>query len=309
MDVDILVHGSDISGVLIWFELSRAGFNVLLAHRSMRICERLAYLPFTTEWARYVKKLGVNEFSEEHKILLRTSESFCGRFYPAIKVCVGDARKISEQLLSIGGGVVENWCRDVRWRKKGEGVEYVVLTRAGERLEGSAKVLIDTEQEKVTGGDVVIHTSLSTGKDALLDLSGPSILLTVPHSRLKTHVQVGGEIRRPSGLCRTTLPLGKDVDLGIMPLLYAGMRSGLVKPPWIGDHLTASALLSVKIAENWLSKGDRSQSLLAYLTELTARSNMFLDVARRAVEGSIKELELSYIFEGLRPPPLPSCRL
>ncbi len=309
MEVDILVHGSDLSAALIWYELSREGFHVLLAHRSMRVSERIAYLPFTTEWARYVKELGVDEFSEEHRILLKTSESFWGRFFPAIKVCVGDARKVSERLFSIGEGLVEHWCRYVKWRKEGEEVEYVVSTRTGEKLKGTTRVLIDTEYGKVTGGGIVIGTSLPTVGDAVLDLSGQSIRLTVPHSRLETHVQVGEEVGRPRVLCRASLPLRKGVELGVMPLLLAGVRSGLVKPPWIGDYLAASSLVSVKIAENWLSKGDLSQNILSYLTELTARSNMFLDVYERAAGGRVEELELSYLFEGLRPPPQPSYRL
>ncbi len=309
MEADVLVHGSDLSSALIWYELSREGFNVLLAHRSMRVSERLAYIPFTTEWARYVRGLGVDGFSEEHRILLRTSENFWGRFFPAIKVCVGDARRISERLFSIGEGVVEHWCKDVGWRRGVEGVEYVVLTRGGEELKGSTRVLIDTEYEKVTVGKVVIHTSLSKAGEAVLDLSGPSIRLTVPHSRLETRVQVGGETSGISGLCRATLPLGRGVELGVMPMLHAGIRSGLVTPPWIGDYLAASALLSVKIAENWLSRGDLSQNILSYLAELAARSKMFFDVSERAASGRIKELELSYLFEGLRPPLRPNYRL
>ena len=194
MQVDVLVHGSDLSAALIWYELSRGGFNVILAHRLMRVSERLAYLPFTTEWARYIKGLGVDEFSEEHRILLKTSESFCGRFSPTIRVCIGDARRLSERLFSVGEGRAEHWCKDVRWWKNDEDVEYVVLTRAGEELKGIAKLLIDTEYGKVTGGGIVIYTSLSRAGDAILNLSEPSIHLTVPHSGLETHIQVGEEI-------------------------------------------------------------------------------------------------------------------
>ncbi|MEM4289060.1 MAG: hypothetical protein QXQ48_02160 [Nitrososphaerota archaeon] len=307
--VDVLVHGSDLSAALIWYGLRREGFDAFLVHGAMRMSEGLAYLPFTSEWIKYVRGMGVGRFSEEYGVWLKTSDNIAGRFYPAIKAGVGEARGIAEEILSACEGGVEPWCRSISWRQVKDGFQYIVVSRTGKKLSGAAQILIDTSAEKMAGGGVFVHTSPSVMRDAVLDLSGRFIRLTVPHGRIETSVHVGAEERRRGVICRVTLPLRESIDLGTMPLLHAGVRSGLVRPPWLGDYFAASSLVSVKIVENWLGSGDLSENLLAYLTELKTRSELCLRVVRDVTTGVVGELELSYIFEGLRPPPTPSYRL
>lgn len=269
----------------------------------MRVCEREVYLPFTSSWVKVLRDFGVNEFSKELKVSIKTSRHMEASFYPAIKASVGSVRRIAERLLLYGESGVELWYRDFRWRLGREDVEWMVETRRGEVMKGKASVLIDAEAGPQREEKVSISTTTLGETGSLLDLSGPSIRLRIPHGSFETVIEIGGDFATRNAICRTLLPLGEEINLGRMPVLYTGFRSGIIKPPWIGDYVAASAFVSVQAAENWLSNGDLNQTTLSYLSELMALSRICLEVLIKSQRGGVGELELSYILEGLRPPP------
>lgn len=271
----------------------------------MRVCEEILYLPFTSDWAEFVRKFGVDEFHEAHNVFFKTSSILRGKFYPAAKTCIGDVRGLAERLLSLGDNCVELWCREFRWKASRDRIDWVIKSRRGETKRGSSQIIIDTYCPVASGGKVRVVTAPSVEKGSVLDLSGPFLKLLVTHGGLETRVEVMGEAEHNNALALSRFNLHERVYLGEPPVLYAGFLSGMVKPPWLGDYLVASALLGVLISENWLSGGDQSEKLLSYVTELKARAELCHEVAKRAVEGCVGELEISYIFEGIRPPPLP----
>lgn len=306
MEVDVIVHGSDLSAAIIWYALRLRGYSVYLVHEKMRVSEGVVFLPFTSEWVKYLNLFGVKDFTEERKILLKTSSKLEGWFYTPASVCVGNTRRIIEKLLSLGDGDIELWCRKLGWRTGKEKIEWMVKSRSGDEMRGVAQILIETEGPHAGGPLIMVETALSKAKEPELDFYSTPLRLSVPHDRLETSVRIDDRAMSGGAICRTTFTLATKVDMGQMPILYAGFMSGIVRPPWIGDYLAASAQASIQLTDNWLSSGDISDKLLSQVTELATRSNLCFEILKMSMQGTLSEMEVSYILEGIKPPP--SCK-
>ncbi|MEM1966470.1 MAG: hypothetical protein QXO86_01160 [Nitrososphaerota archaeon] len=303
MELDVLVHGADLSAVMIWHGLRLRGYRALLIHEAMRVSEGVVFLPFTSEWARYLGNMGVGGLSEERKVMLRAAGSFKGWFYPPASVCVGNVRKIAENLISRVDEGVELWCRGFRYKVCERGIEWAANLRMSGEVRGEAQLLVETGTLDRGLGLVLLETKLSSAEEPVLDLSTSPLSLMVPHEGIETWVRIGSEIEPKAALCRSKLTVSDRIDLGEMPVLHSGFRSGIARPPWLGDYLAASAQIGIHIAENWVNSGDINDNLASHIVEITTRSNLCLEILNRSMQGKLYEEEVSHILEGLKPPP------
>jgi len=303
MQLDVIVHSSDLAGVLVWRSLRLRGFKALLVTESMRLSNKLLNLPITSTWGDWIAGLGEVEPPRTEKVFIRLSEAPYASFYPPARVGIIDARRVAESIASCDGEWLEVWCRGVELKVKDGRVSWTIHRRLGHDLSGTAHLLVETGEPGRGGGgySTILTTPRREGR-AIIEFSDASLRLHVSHGSLSTIVEAPGRLNVEGAVSIAHVQSGMRVDVGDIPLINAGLRSGLVAPPWIGDYLAATAELAYVTCHNWLEGRGLRQKILEQLAELAARKRLVEQVIEEGVRGGVGELKVNFILEALKPP-------
>ncbi len=307
MRIDVLVHGGDFAAALISYLLCRHGYSVVLATKAPRLSEECLYLPFTSMWLRYLNELGLprSHFTRPEKIQLDLDDAPHAQLTPLISVCVGNMRSLAEWTASRDDQQLTLWCRDLSWKIVSREVVWRVRPRGGGVAEGVASLVIDTERVRDRVGDVVLVTTYTRDdRPSILRLGQGGLTLAVRHGKLTTYLHLG-EPEERAGISLTRVPLCANPDLGAVPLILAGIPSGFMSPPWLGDYLAASAILGAMIAVARLSSGDVDERVLQYVAELRAQSRLNLQLIKDFASGAQAGLTVRQVEEAISPPTPP----
>ncbi len=294
MRYDVVVHGSDLTGVWLASRLHAAGYRVLLIEEGPRLGGRHPYLPLLegTVRASGIPRDSLVRGPERLTIKLRLGEKVVVRG-SSERLYVVSVRRLAEEL-TVGGCETVTWCRPTFHRTEEGGFVFRAFSPNGE-ASGTAEQLVSVQPVDPVRVEEVVASVPEAPVECALELTRRSMTLKAPLSS-KALLSVGSAYSHARSFSRTWILAGR----GRRPegWLELGEAAGDVLPPWAGDYAIESASVGLKLVESALAEKEGTEELLH---EHRMRVMMRRTLLNGIRSGDLPEMDLDVFLEAFSP--------